>query len=577
MRIIPTITFRRLLATLTLLLSIGAAALFLSGDPGLALSFTSSAHAEGFIKSLITRLRGQSLPYGIVKAKGRVEANQVDVSSKYAGQLADILVEEGTNVSLGQVVARVSSPEFEAQLRAARSDLQSAQDALAAAEADISSRKAALEFAKSDFERGQELMKPGFITKQMFEERQRNYESAEAAVRAMKSLRDQAQTSIKSAEAKVEQIDSMIHDLRLVSPRNGRVQYQLARKGETVAAGNPIVTIADLTDLRMIIFLSAADAGALALGGEARVILDAVPNYVIPAQVSFVASESQFTPKTVETKDERAKLMFRVELRIDRQLLKTYYGRVAGGLAGMGIVRTKPNAKWPAELDIKLPPAPVAPSLSTTPAPVSPAPAPTPVAPAPAPVAQPATPAPAPAPVARTPVPAPSPIAKSARPAPAPAAEERAPAPVAAARAPVKGATTPQVVQESAFEFAPQSLAELAGAWAPSETDCGKLFQRRGKALVYRQPIDKFARAAIVDRQRVRLPSATCLVESASKKEGALRLIADCKDSLTYTSKTVYIKLRSSTELFYSPTGDPVLGTTLIKCPKKISPARALE
>ena len=490
-------------------------------------------------------------------------------------------------------------------MRAARSDLQSAQDALAGAEADIASRKAALEFAKSDFERGQELMKSGFITKQVFEERQRNYKSAEAAVETMAARRDQAQTSITGAEAEVQRIESMIHDLTLVSPRNGQVQFQLARKGETVAAGEPIVTILDLADLHMVIFLPAAEAGRLAIGDEARVILDAVPDYVIPAQVSFVASESQFTPKTVETEEERAKLMFRAELRIDRQLLKTYYGRVAGGLTGSGFVRKKPDTKWPAELEIKLPPAPATPPIAETPAPGTPAPAaPPPVAqtatpaaapapaapaPAPAPVAQAAPAAAAPARVAPAPAPAPAPVAQAAAAAPAaapaPVAPALAPAPVAQAAAPgtapapaaqapapapapvAEEPTSPPAAGESTPEFAPQSIAELVGAWAASAADCDRLFQRRGRALAYRQPVDKFAQAAIVEQQRIRLPSATCLVESASQESGALRLSADCQDSISYTSRTVHIKLRSDTELFYSPTGDPVLATTLMKCP----------
>ena len=384
------------------------------GDHG----FVSSAQAQP-LRKLIARLRGQTQSYGIAKAQGRIEANQVDVSSKYAGQLADISVEEGSTVAIGQAIARISSPEIEAQLRAAQSDLQSAQGAFAAAEADIASRKAAFEFAKSDFERGRELMKTGFITKQLFEERQRNFEAAQAAVETMSARRDQAKASIAAAEAKVQQIDSMIQDLTLVSPRNGKVQYQLARKGETIAAGEPIVTILDLTDLRMIIFLPAVDAGRLGVGGEARVVLDAVPDYVIPAEVSFVASESQFTPKTVETKDERAKLMFRVELRIDRQVLKTYYGRVEGGLTGFGFVRTRPDAKWPAELEVKLPPAPASPPIAETPAPAAAAPTSTPVAQvAPPPAAVPA-PASAPAPQANPPAaapvaPAPAPVAQAA-------------------------------------------------------------------------------------------------------------------------------------------------------------------
>ena len=206
--------------------------------------FLSSAHAQP-LRKLIARLRGQTLPDEIDKAEGRIEATQADVSSKYPGQLAEISVEEGVRVTIGQVIGRVSSPEFEAQLRAAQSDLQSAQDALAGAESEIASRRSALVFAKSDFERGQALMKSGFITKQAFEERLRNYKSAGAAVQNMTAGRDQAQSAIKSAEAKVQQIEAIIHDLTLVSPRNGEVQYQLAQKGETVAAGEPILTIRD--------------------------------------------------------------------------------------------------------------------------------------------------------------------------------------------------------------------------------------------------------------------------------------------------------------------------------------------
>ena len=111
----------------------------------------------------------------------------------------------------------------------------------------------------------------------------------------------------------------MLHDLTLVSPRTGRVHYELAHNGEVVAAGTPILTILDLTDVYMTIFLSGADATKLELGGEARIVLDAVPDYVIPATVSFVAAEAQFTPKTVETKDERTKLMFRVNSRSTRK------------------------------------------------------------------------------------------------------------------------------------------------------------------------------------------------------------------------------------------------------------------
>ncbi len=269
-------------------------------------------------------------------------------------------MEEGSSVTQGQVIARISAPEYEAQLRAAQADVQQAKDALASAEAEIVSRQSALEFAKSDFERGQELMKSGFITKQVFEQRKRNYDSAIAAVQSFTSQRDQAQSKIKNSEAEVERIQSIITDLTLVSPRLGRVQYQLARAGEVVAAGAPIVTILDLTDVYMTIFLPAADAGKLTIGDEARIVLDPVPDYVLPAKVSFVAADAQVTPKTVVTKDERAKLMFRIKLKIDPDVLQQFYSRVKTGIRGLGFVRTKADVEWPADLQVKLPKPPVA-------------------------------------------------------------------------------------------------------------------------------------------------------------------------------------------------------------------------
>ena len=341
---------------------LAAGALLLPGISlrGDGLVLISPANAQSAIRNLIARLRGQTLPEGIVKSNGRIEATQVDVSAKYSGRLSEVKVEEGSSVTQGQVVAVITSPEYEAQLRAAQANVQQAKEALTAAEAEIASRQSALEFAKADFERGAELIKSGTITKQTYEQRKRNYDSADAAVKTFIAQRDQAKSKIRNSEAEVDRVQSIINDLTLVAPRLGRVQYQLARSGEVVAAGAPIVTILDLTDVYMTIFLPAAEAGRLSVGDEARIILDPVPDYVVPASVSFVASDAQFTPKTVETKDERAKLMFRIKLKIDPKVLEQFYTRVKTGVRGLGFVRTKPGVDWPADLQVKLPAPPAA-------------------------------------------------------------------------------------------------------------------------------------------------------------------------------------------------------------------------
>ena len=108
--------------------------------------------------------------------------------------------------------------------------------------------------------------------------------------------------------------------------------------------------------------------------------------------------------------------------------------------------------------------------------------------------------------------------------------------------------------------------ARLVGAWTTSQSDCKRLFVRNGRALAYRQPIDKFAQAAIIGPQQIRLPASVCQVRTVSHQKEALKLGVDCNDSISYTSQTVQIRVTGSGEIVYSPTGDPALDTTLVKC-----------
>jgi hypothetical protein len=121
--------------------------------------------------------------------------------------------------------------------------------------------------------------------------------------------------------------------------------------------------------------------------------------------------------------------------------------------------------------------------------------------------------------------------------------------------------------QEVAGIYAPKSLAQLVGTWAYSAADCERLFQRRGGRWVYREPVDKFAQAAIVESpKKILLPSAICRIDGAREAEGMLKVSADCEDSISFTPRSVMIALRSTTELVYSASGDAALATTLKKC-----------
>ena len=331
------------------ILRIDAAAQAQSGQPNPA------ERARTAAETLINRLRGRDMPAGIEKANGNIEATQVDVASKYPGRLATLTVDEGDEVTAGQMVATISSPDTEAELLAAQAKVLKAKQAIAEAVARIAQRKSDLNFARTDYDRGKMLIKDAYISQQMLDSRRNKFETAEAAYVAANAQRDQAEAAIKAAEADVERLQSILVDLVLVSPRSGRVQYRLARTGELVAAHQRILSILDLKDVYLSVYLPWDVTGKLLLGDEARVIADPIPQYVIPATISYVATNPQFTPKSVETVEERQKMIFRVKLQGDPAVLDKYYRFVKTGIRGLGFVRTNPKIPWPEELAVKLP------------------------------------------------------------------------------------------------------------------------------------------------------------------------------------------------------------------------------
>jgi HlyD family secretion protein len=171
--------------------------------------------------------------------------------------------------------------------------------------------------------------------------------AAEAAVSSAKAQVIDAKAAVEAADAAIESIDADLDDSVLRSPRRGRVQYRVAQPGEVLSAGGRVLNLVDLTDVSMTFFLPTEDAGRVALGSEVRLVLDAIPQYVVPAKATFVADVAQFTPKTVETQEERLKLMFRVKARIEPELLERYIKQVKTGLPGMAYVKVAPDAEWP--------------------------------------------------------------------------------------------------------------------------------------------------------------------------------------------------------------------------------------
>ena len=295
------------------------------------------------------------LPEGIVSSNGRIESGQLNISTEYSGRIVDIYVREGDMADAGQVLARLDTSELDARIRGAQAEVNGAEKAEEEALALVATRDSQLVFTKAELTRARQLHEKGYVTTEKLDQRQNEYLEAEASMRAAKALVGQAQASLRSAEEALVQLETIREKSILKAPRRGRIQYRLAEPGEILSAGGSVLTLMDVSDVYMTLFLPAAYAGRLAIGDEGRLVLDPAPDLVIPATVSFVAADAQFTPKTVETSDERSKLVFRVKLRIDPALLSQYEARVKSGIRGLGYVRLSGAEDWPDELQVKLP------------------------------------------------------------------------------------------------------------------------------------------------------------------------------------------------------------------------------
>jgi len=295
-----------------------------------------------------------ALPPGIAKANGRLEAEQVEIATKYPGRIAVVLAKEGDMVHAGQILARMDTVELEAQLHSAEAQVLKAEHEKVMAEAQIAERDSARTFAAQELLRTNTLYQKGWSTGEQLDERRSRMKIAQAAYETAIAGRDAANAQIVAGQAEVARLKSQISDSTLVASTGGRIQYKLAQPGEVLQSGGRVLTLLDLSDVYMTIFVPASVAGPLALGDDARVTLDPVPGYVFPTKVSFVATEAQFTPKTVETAEEREKLMFRVKLTIDQEIRDRYATQVKTGIRGIGFVRDR-NVAWPDSLAVKLP------------------------------------------------------------------------------------------------------------------------------------------------------------------------------------------------------------------------------
>jgi HlyD family secretion protein len=290
------------------------------------------------------------LPPGIASGNGRLEADEIDIDTKFAGRIATLFVDEGALTKAGQVLAKMDTQDLEASLKQDQALILQAGQTLEAAKQTLEQQKSQVVYAKQEIARSQSLVGQGFATREELDQRTQALVSAIAGQNAAADAVVGAQAALDAATHAAEVFQVNIADNSLVSPRDGRIEYRVANVGEVLPAGGKVFTMLDTGYVYMDIYLPTLEAGQVRLGTDARIVLDSYPKHPLSAKVVFVAAQAQFTPKTVETKDERDVLMFRVRVRIDPEVLAAHAADVSSGLPGMAYVLTKSGVAWPANL-----------------------------------------------------------------------------------------------------------------------------------------------------------------------------------------------------------------------------------
>jgi HlyD family secretion protein len=352
----------------------------------------------------------------VIRASGRIEVTEVNVSSKVTGRIALLQVEEGGDVTAGQAIAILEGEELEAQVRQARAALQSAEARLAQARislqvepttvqtqirqaeenlraaeerlrmlragfrvqeieegrANLRQTQARLEIARLTRDRHRGLLADGAIAKQDLDRAETDFLAAEAAARAARErlalleegaraedirvaqaerdravaaleaaranaatldLRQQdvrvAEAAVGEARANLRRLETQVAELTVVAPLDATVLTKAVEAGEVVAAGKPLVLLGNLDHPWIKVYVPETDLGKVKLGAPARVFVDSFPNQPFPGRVTWIADQAEFTPKNVQTTEERVNLVYAVKITVENAQRKLKAGMPA--------------------------------------------------------------------------------------------------------------------------------------------------------------------------------------------------------------------------------------------------------
>lgn len=288
------------------------------------------------------------LPPNIAVSNGRLEMTRLDIAVKYPGRITDITFHEGDHVQAGQPLAYEDNAEITAQLAGARANFVQAQETVSRAKAEQEAAQAAATLASQELRHARQMAAQHLVSDMEVQERQTAYTTRTLSAQAAEHAAASAQAATTAAASQIDRLQTVLNDMTVKAPVSGQIEYKVAERGAVLAGGGRVASLLAPSDTYLTVFFPSETAGKLHVGDEARIQLDALGTSLLPARISFVSPEAQFTPKYVETATEREKLVYRIKLQIMPDTVAKLGGALKAGMTGEGYVRTSPSAQWPA-------------------------------------------------------------------------------------------------------------------------------------------------------------------------------------------------------------------------------------
>jgi HlyD family secretion protein len=284
---------------------------------------------------------GRSHDPGLIRASGHIEMTEVRLSAKVGGRLVSFPLREGDRVDRGQEIALIDSTDLVLQRNVVRADLEQATaelklrlagsraDEIAEAEALLARSQAELDAAERDLGRMEGLLRDGSGTAKARDDARNRRDQAAANLEAVRQQLHRRRTGSRpeeieaararqsAAQARLAQVEQQLRDTHLLSPLPGLVTEKVAEEGELLSPGSAVCVITDLAHPWLTVYVGEPDLGRVRLGGEAEVLTDGGQKRT--GRISFIAEKAEFTPKNVQTQDERVKLVYKVKIALENE------------------------------------------------------------------------------------------------------------------------------------------------------------------------------------------------------------------------------------------------------------------